>query len=241
MGLPLKKTNNQNTMTDNTGADGTKIDNIKNGTGDVTDTTKTGDTGTQDAKDTKSGENAFDEKVFDDPRLWTHPRFKSLNERAKKADALEKAQSEAEEKRLAEAKKFEELANKRAEERDQATTKLQTAIQDNRIITEATKIGVVDIETVLKLVDRAGITVDANGSITGVTEAIQALVTAKPFLKGKATGPIGSATNPGADNDMSAKKFKLSQIQDPAFYREHEKDILNAYKAGLVEDDMHPR
>jgi len=203
----------------------------------VTDT-KTEKPVVPDVKDTKGGESAFDEKVFDDPRLWTHPRFKSLNERAKMADKLEKEQSAAEEKRLAEAKKFEELATKRAEERDAITSKYTSQLQDNRIITEASKVGVADMDAVLKLVDRSGITIDANGNVTGATEAVQALLASKPFLKGKAGTTIGSATSPGADADTGVKKFKLSQLQDPAFYREHEKDILAAYKAHLIEDDM---
>lgn len=223
-------------MTDTNGGD-PAINNQGDG-GKGTDPTKTDKTTKPDGTVTKTGEKAFDENVFDDPRLWQHPRFKSLNERAKKADLLEKQQNEAEEKRLAEQKKFEELANKRAQERDTATAKLQTAIQDNRILTEATKIGVVDVEAVLKLIDRSSITIDENGNVSGITEAVSALVTAKPYLKGKTTVTIGSATNPGAD-DQTVKKFKLSQLSDPVFFKEHEKDIMEAYKTGQIEDDTH--
>lgn len=228
-------------MADDAGANGTTIDN-KNGTGTVTDTTKTDKTGTENVKDDKGGENTFDEKVFDDPRLWTHPRFKSLNERAKLADKLEAEKKQAEEKRLADEKKFEELATKATQERDEMQGKLASQLQDNRIITEASKVGVVDIESVLKLVDRSSITVDAQGNVSGAAEAIQSLLTAKPFLSKKALllTTIGSATNPGADTDTGAKKFKLSQLQDPVFYKENEKDILAAYKNGLVEDDVTP-
>lgn len=213
------------------------INNQEPGTG--TDPNKTSSAASTDKGKTKDGEKAFDESVFDDPRLWTHPRFKSLNERAKKADELEKAQKEAEEKRLEENKKFEELATKRAQERDELKSKYTQSLQDNRIITEATKIGVVDIEAVLKLVDRSNIRIDEQGNITGAIEAVQALVGSKPYLKGKTNVTIGSPTNPGADNQEGVKTFKLSQIQDPAFYREHEKEIAEAYKAGKIEDDLH--
>ncbi len=207
--------------------------------GDVTDTTKTGDTGKADVKDDKGGESAFDEKVFEDPRLYQHPRFKSLSERAKKADALEKAEAEAEEKRLKEGKKFEELATKAQQERDAIKSQLTASKQDNRIISEASKVGVVDIETILKLVDRYGITVDDNGNVIGAIEAVQALLAAKPFLKGKGgVVKIGSDTNPGDGSDTGVKTFKLSQISDPVFFREHEKDIMKAYAAGKIEDDV---
>lgn len=204
-----------------------------------TDPNKTSNTAPTNAGAPESGEKPFDEKVFDDPRLWQHPRFKSLNDQAKKAKELEKAQKDAEEQRLVEQKKFEELAQTREKERDEIKTKFTQSIQDNRIITEASKIGVVDIETILKLIDRSTISVDDNGAVTGASEALQALLTAKPFLKGKGATPIGSGTNPSADGDATAKRFKLSQLQDSQFYRDNEKDILAAYKAGTIEDDLH--
>lgn len=211
-------------------------DNKGDGTG--TDPKTTSTPATPNAEAPKGGEKAFDETVFDDPRLWTHPRFKTLNERAKKADALEKANAEAEEKRLQEAKKFEELATKRAQERDEIKSKYTSQLQDNRIITEANKIGVVDIDTVLRLVDRNSIVIGEDGTISGVEQAIQALITAKPFLKGTGKpAPIGSPSTPGADANADVKTFKLSQLKDPVFYREHEKDIEAAYKAGKIEDD----
>lgn len=219
------------------GGDPKQIDNKESGAG--TDPTKTSSPASTDKGKPKDGEKAFDESVFDDPRLWTHPRFKSLNDRAKKADELEKAQKEAEETRLQEQKKFEELATKRAQERDEVKSKYTQSLQDNRITIEAAKIGVVDIEAVLKLVDRANIKIDENGVATGVIEAVTALVTAKPYLKGKTNVTIGSPTNPGADSGNQPARFKLSQLQDAAFYREHEKEIAEAYKAGTIEDDMH--
>jgi hypothetical protein len=213
-----------------------KIDNQDPGNG--TDPTKTSNPAKPNVTEPTPAKKPFDETVFDDPELWKHPRFKSLNERAKRADELEKAQSEADEKRLAEAKKFEELATKVAQERDTIKSKLTSSIQDNRIITEATKIGVVDVEAVLKLVDRSNVRIDDNGNVTGALEAVTALVSSKPYLKvGQGNRPIGSATNPGADDQAGLKRFKLSQIQNPVFYKENEADILKAYAAGLIEND----
>lgn len=191
------------------------------------------------AKNTESGEKPFDESVFEDPRLWTHPRFKSLNERAKKAEELERKNKEAEEQRLAEAKKFEELANVRAQERDEFKNKFTQSLQDNRIIQESAKVGVVDIEAVLKLIDRSNISIDDQGNVLGVNEAIQSLTSSKPYLVGKNSNiKIGSGTNPVADQNTNHPSFKLSQLQDANFYREHEKEIETAYKLGRIEDDL---
>lgn len=183
------------------------------------------------------GEKPFDEKVFDDPRLWTHPRFKSLNERAKKAELLEKEKADAEDKALEGAKEFKQLAEKVKKERDEIQQRFAQSLQDNRILSEASKIGVVDLDTVLKLIDRSSIQTDASGQVMGVEAAVQQLLAAKPFLKGKAGVTIGAAVGPSADAIAGPKKFKKSQLSDPAFYRENEKDIMKAYMAGLIEDD----
>lgn len=224
----------------NNAGDGNKgnIKNSKNDGGSGTDPTKNVNTTGQTLDLTKVGDEDFN-KVFDDPRLFKHPRFKSLADRAKQADAMEKEKQAAEEKRLADAKKFEELAAKRAGERDTWKTKYTQSLQDNRIIAQAMKAGASDTEAVLKLIDRAKIKTDDNGEVSGVEEAVNALLTAKPYLKGKPGNvTIGAGTAPGQGGQDAPKRFKLSQIQDPAFYRKNEKDILQAAKLNLIEDDV---
>lgn len=205
------------------------------GDGKGTDPSKT-DAQSQPLDLSKVGDEDFN-KVFDDPRTFKHPRFKSLLERAKKADELETAQQKAEEKRLIEQKKFEELANKKSQEAQDWQSKYTQSIADNRILAAASKAGVVDTDAVLKLIDRSGVVISEDGSISGVDEAVKALLESKPYLKG-ASGSVtvGSPTNPG--EQPGAKKFKLSQLQDTAFFRANEKEIMEAQKNGLIEDDM---
>lgn len=195
--------------------------------------------GTDKNANEPSGQDTFDESVFDNPKLWTHPRFKSLNERAKRADQLETQMKKAEEDRLSQAKKFEELASLREKERDEIKSKYNQSLQDNRIIQESTKLGVVDIEAVLKLISRDSISIDENGNVLGVIEAVSSLSQNKPYLFGKkGNATMGTATNPPADADASFPRFKLSQLSDPVFYRENEEKILKAIKMNLVEDDV---
>jgi hypothetical protein len=212
---------------------------IKNdGTGSGTDPNKNANTSSQTLDLSKVGDEDFD-KIFDDPRLYKHPRFKGLSDRAKKADDLENAQNKADEERLKKEKKFEELAIKAGAERDEWRGKFTQAQVDNKIIAEAIKVGVVDTEAVLKLIDRTNIKIDDAGTATGITEAVNALLAAKAYLKGKAgVVTIGAGTAPGQGDQTTAKRFKLSQIQDPVFYRANEKDILQAVKLNLVEDDV---
>lgn len=178
-----------------------------------------------------------------DGRFWDnafeHERFKKLNERAKKAEEYEANQSKAEEEKLIQQKKFEELANKKGEEAASWKGRFEKSLVDNRIIVEANKLGVVDPDAAIQLLDRSNIKVTDNG-VTGVEEAVKALVEAKPYLKqGQPSVPnIGSGSNPADANAGQPKKFKHSQIQDPKFYREHEKEIMEALRLGLIENDL---
>lgn len=215
-----------------------KIDNSTNADkGSGTDPIKT-DASKQETFDTsKIGDGDF-EKVFDDPRVWKHPRFKTLNERAKKADEYESQQQKAKEEQLAKDKKWEELATLRENEAKTAREEVKTAKVDNSIQIAIAKAGVVDLEAGLKLIDRAKVVVAEDGTITGVDEAVKSLLETRPYLKGNSSVTIGGGTNPGVNSTDQLKRYKLSQLQDPVFYRENEKDIMASMKAGLVEDDL---
>ena len=178
-------------------------------------------------------------RVFDDPRLWNHPRFKSLNETAKKAKEFEAAEETRKQEELKKKGEWEALAKANEDKAKAAEQKYQTALTDNRIQAEAVKLGAVDLEAVLKLIDRTNVKINEDGTIAGAEDAVKALLDSKPYLKGaggKVT--VGGAIAPGAENQEGLKRFKLSQIQDPVFYRDNEKDILASMKANLVEDDM---
>lgn len=201
--------------------------------------TKPEDSGTQKTFDPSQLDDAAFEKVFEDPRLFKHSRFQQLNQRAKRADELEAAANKAKEEELKKQQKWQELAEQKEQEAKELREKYTQKSFDNAIQLEATKAGAVDVETVLKLIDRSQLKIDDNGTISGVSEAVKSLIEAKPFLAGKpATTTIGDATAPGSSDSTAPKKFKASQLNDPKFYRANEADILKAMKLGLIEDDI---
>lgn len=230
-------------MTDGAnGGDATKkIDNSGNSaTG--TDPNKNEKTQSNNGLDlSKIGDEEF-AKIFDDPRVFKHDRFKNLLERAKKGDEAAEAARKAEEQTLISQKKFEELAKKREAERDEYKNKYASALIDGQIREAALKAGVsiANVSALLKLVDRNSVKLNDDGTAVGIDESVKATLEAYPVFKG--TGgtktTIGSGTNPGGEGTGTVKRFKLSQIQNAEFYRENEKDILAAYKAGAIEDDV---
>lgn len=189
---------------------------------------------------TKLSDEDFN-KVFDDERLWKHDRFKELNANAKAGKEAADKLKKLEEKQLEEQGKHKELAEKYKAEAEEAKGALKKATINAKIQAEATKQGAGDLEAVLALINRENIKVDDNGNITGADEAVKGLLEAKPYLKGATSNNpqvnIGSGSNPGTTN-TGAKKFTLSQIQNPEFYRENEKDIDEAYRTGNIIDDM---
>ena len=179
-------------------------------------------------------------KVLENPELWKQPRIAELLESNKELKNLKEQKSKDDQKALEEQGKFKELADSRATEIEQLKEKIQNQNIDQALTTKLVPEGVVDIEAALKLVDRSKIQVDDNGNITGMDEVITALKTDKSYLFGQPGQPsVGGPTNP-SNQPSGPAKFKRSQLQDNAFYQEHRKEILEAQKAGLIEDDLTP-
>lgn len=182
-------------------------------------------------------------KVLENKELWKQPRLANLLNDSKELKKMQDAQSEAENKALEEQKKFEELAKKHADE----NTALKQQIQDNAITQALTGVlvgsGVVDLDAALKLVNRGEIKIDDSGQATGVQEAIDALKTDKAYLfnnsGGTTVGAASNQTGTGTGTQPGGYKFKESQLT-PAFYKEHEAEILEAYKNGQIEQDGPP-
>lgn len=100
-------------------------------------------------------------------------------------------------------------------ERDEAKTRLTTLEQqlettriESSVLFEAAKLRFVDPQDAIKMINRKDITIDAEtGEVSGVAEALKALVKAKPYLvangeegddKNKSKGKgIGNNTNKG--------------------------------------------
>lgn len=171
---------------------------------------------------------------------FQHPRFKELNEKAKKADDLEaKAKADAEQKAKDDGK-WQEIATAKEQEAKAATDRANRVIQDSNIKVAALQAGVIDADAALALIDRSKIQVDENGNVTGLEDAIKSLVESKPYLVNKSNGTtrIGSGSNPGGTGDQAPKRFKASQLTDTKFFRENEKEIMEAMKNDLIENDL---
>jgi hypothetical protein len=236
--------------TNGNGATDTKGANGSNGTdpnannqnqdpkGGGTDPAKKTEPATTDLDLTKLDDDAFG-KVFDDPRLFNHPRFKQLNEQAKEAKTLKEQAAQREREEAEKRGEWEKIAKDNEAKAKEAEQRYTQATADNALTAAAAQAGVTDIDAALKLVDRSGVNVDsATGTVTGASEAIKSLVEARSYLTSTKQPPrVGSGTSP-ASGSSGGYRFKASQISDPKFFNEHEAEIMAAMKepGGIVED-----
>lgn len=105
-----------------------------------------------------------------------------------------------------------EAERKEAELKD-AKAKADAAdmrIVNSEIKAAAATAGAVDPDAVVSLLDRSGVSIDADGNVTGVKAAIDALLKAKPYLKGtpgagRSGGEGGGGSGDGGGRpDMNA-------------------------------------
>lgn len=153
-----------------------------------------------------------------DPTIPKH-RFDEVNKEAQELRAWkeqrEKADKEAEERRLTEGKKFEELAQKHKDEAEKARQETRTLRTQSAIERAAFKAGITDTDAAIKLIDMSKVTVKDDGTIEGIDTAVQELLKARPYLKqgGGAQPPahMGGGSNP--DNGGGEQTYALSWVR----------------------------
>lgn len=180
-------------------------------------------------------------KVLEHPDFFNLPRIKELREGAAEAKRLKEEASTNEEKSLEQQKKYQELAEKRGNENTQLKEQLKNMSIDQALTTKLAGEGVVDLDGALRLADRNKVEVSEDGSVKGVDDVVKALKEDRSYLFTNESGTpkkVGSPSAQGGEGGEAPKKFKRSQLRDPKFYKEHEKEIEEAARNGLIEDDL---
>lgn len=180
-------------------------------------------------------------KVLENPNFFNIPRVKELREKAARADQLEETQRKAAEDKLKADKKWEELSTQKEAENATLKEQIQTANVNQALMGKLAGENAVDLDAALKLIDRTNISVDANGTVTGVDEAINSLKTDKAYLFSSGTQPkVGGPSNPGDGQAPSGPmKFKRSQLTQE-FINANKDAVYAAMNAGQIEDDGPP-
>jgi len=177
-------------------------------------------------------------------KVFQHPRFKELNERAKTAEtqlAEIKANEEKEhQKKLKEEGKLQELLEAKEKELEELRSKLSETALTSQIVATASKLNVLDTEAVVKLLDRSKLVQDKDGNFTNIPEMVETLLAEKPYLVGKNVSPnIGSTANTTTQSQSGdfviTKTELIERLKDVNWYSEHKGEIAQWQKEGRID------
>ena len=125
--------------------------------------------------------------------------------------ALKKAQADAEAATLTEAQKVSRERDTLKAQLDSERLERQSAINRYEVQLQASKLGIVDPEAAVKLLDWESLEYADDGSPKGLEAALKKLLASKPYLAGGQQAPAGSTTN-GASN-RSAGQMTLADVR----------------------------
>ena len=178
-------------------------------------------------------------KVLEDQRLWKNERLSGLLKDQKELKKLRDERTAAEQAELEKKGEFQKLAESAKAELEAARAEIKKMGMTQEVIKAATARGVIDVDAVTKLLDMSSIAQGEDGTYTGVTEAIESLATSKSYLFNKSKVTVGNPTNPSTP-DTAPGTYKMSELNDPAFYQKNREDIQKAQREGKIVDDRAP-
>lgn len=124
---------------------------------------------------------------------------KQLAQQAKDQEQQQKTEADRQKERADRAERDRDEARRQAQEdRLRARVERLSTTDDEKVRAKFDKI--VDPDTAFMLMNREGIEIDEDGSVSGVEEALAALIAEKPFLKVTATEPGNTVPKTPKDN-----------------------------------------
>jgi len=170
------------------------------------------DPGTQE----KPTEQTFTQEqlnaILAEDRRKTQSKFADyteLKERAEKWNEHEEAQRSELEKAQAEAERLKQ-------ERDSATAQARNTLIKAQFVAEAAKAGIMHPEDAYALADKSAVSVNDDGNVIGVAEAVKTLVSAGrvPLAQRNAPGlDAGAGGNDGPSKDKKLTDEQLKEAQ----------------------------
>lgn len=167
----------------------------------------------------------------------------ALKQRVKELEKAEKALKAIEDEKKTELEREREAREKLESENPKLKQELQNARLQVALADPA--LGIVDPETAATLLKERGLTFTEDGSPEGLTEAVESLLEAKPFLKGNGPTPkpeppnidAGAGQGNGPAPNLTAEELEFAQQmgQDPVLFAELKR--LREEKGSITHDD----
>lgn len=128
---------------------------------------------------------------------------------------IKAARAKADEEK-SELDKAREAATKAEAEKQAALERANDRLIRAEVKSVAADLSIVDGEAAYALMDRSGVAVDDQGNVTGVKEALEALLESKPYLKGqqpasRSGGDFTSGNGDGSKNPWKKETLNLTE------------------------------
>jgi hypothetical protein len=164
------------------------------------------------------------DKIVQDRIARERKKYEGYDELKRKAaayDEVEEAQRSELDKAIARAEKAEQAAA-------DATARANSTLIDAAVVAEGAKLGARNPGLLRKLIDTEAVAIGDDGQVTGVTEALEALLAENPELVGKATPDPGAA-------DQGARGGGVKQLSSEALKGMSPAEIRQARKEGRLQ------
>lgn len=146
---------------------------------------------------------APDDNPIKDPRAFLAAYERTKAELASSKAELQKLQDA----QLTETQRLAKDKERAEAERDQLREDLRDKVNRYEVQLQANKLGIIDPEAAVKLLDWSSLEYGEDGAPKNVEAALKALLVAKPYLAAQAAPPAPGATNPARNHSQG----KLTQ------------------------------
>lgn len=143
------------------------------------------------------------------------------------AQALKKAQQEAENAKLSESEKLTKRAAQLEADLEAERVDRRDVINRYEVQLQASRLGIVDPDAAVKLLDWSTVEYREDGSPKNLDAALQALIKARPYLVSPGT-PGAGATNPARNHSQGSLTKAQIEAMAPAERRARRAEIMAA-------------
>lgn len=209
-------------------------------TASATQTGQTTTTTTETGASAEGGEEEFDRERAMKTIRTLREEAKAAVKQIKEVETLRARVKEIDDAKLSE----QERLTKRAEEAETKLTQTQKQTQDriNRyeVQLQASKLGIVDPDAAVKLLDWDRLEYAQDGTPKDVDAALKALLAERPYLAAQQQQQQRPASQASATNGATrttapgSRTYQRAELDDYAFYSKNREDIQLAYKEGRI-------
>jgi hypothetical protein len=176
--------------------------------------TPNGDQASTSSSSTTDGQAPVSQQPSEFEKIIAELRKENAAHRTKLA-TFEKAQADADAAKLTETERLQKQLAELQSEKEKAAQALRDRVIQYEILAQATKLGIIDPDAAVKLLDQSQLKLDDSGVPTNVDALLAKLIQDKPYLVSQAKPPAptaGGSTNPSRSSSAPGSQLSWDAI-----------------------------